>query len=60
MIPQRQAGFQFENWLALLLLFSLILIFAPLGLLYAILRSRAFWGACFAVLAGCALLWLFR
>jgi hypothetical protein len=60
MISKSQACTQFENGLALLLLFSLALIFAPLGLLYAILRSRPFWDACFAVIAACALLWISR
>ncbi len=60
MIPQRHTGDHFENLFALLLLFTLFLIFAPLGLLCATLQSRALWGACFAVLAACALLWLFR
>ena len=60
MTSQRQASGHFENWFALVLLFTLISIFAPLGLLYAILQSRAFWGACFAVIAACALFWLFR
>jgi hypothetical protein len=48
----------FQSWLALTLLLALLCVIAPLGFLYAVARSRAFWGISSGASVASGLLWL--
>jgi uncharacterized membrane protein len=48
----------FRNWLSLTLLIALLCVIAPLGFVYAIAMSRAFWWFSWGALVASGLLWL--
>ncbi|MGA9601097.1 MAG: hypothetical protein WBS22_12750 [Methylocystis sp.] len=47
-----------ENWLSLTLLVALLCLIAPLGFVYAVAMSRAFWWFSSGALVASGLFWL--
>jgi hypothetical protein len=48
----------FQNWLSLTLLVTLLCLIAPLGFVYAVAMSRAFWWFCWGAFVAFGLLCL--
>jgi hypothetical protein len=48
----------FQNWLSLTLLVALLCLIAPLGCVYAVAMSRAFWWFSWGAFVASGLLWL--
>jgi hypothetical protein len=48
----------FQNWVSLTLLVTLLCLIAPLGFIYAVAMSRAFWWFSWGAFVAFGLLWL--